>query len=127
VAINLEDARWVMGMSLLRRVYLEIVPELEPFFVAGHEPGVDPQMLGYGAPQRLANLARSLTMTSPVVAALNCVLAGALASDRSALVGLALAPTLPIGAGVSLLSAVLHVRYAARFRRRRLPAKKSPT
>ena len=26
VAINLEDARWVVGMSLLRRAYLQIVP-----------------------------------------------------------------------------------------------------
>ena len=34
VAINLEDTRWVVGMSLLRRAYMQIVPELEAFFVA---------------------------------------------------------------------------------------------
>src|SRR5205809_7748815 len=71
VAINLEDTRWVVGMSLLRRAYLQIIPELEPFLVASHEPGVDPRTLGYGSPQRLSNLANSLTSTSSVVAALN--------------------------------------------------------
>src|SRR6266699_2540336 len=41
VAINYEDARWVAGMNLLRHAYLEIVPELEPFFVTGHQPATD--------------------------------------------------------------------------------------
>jgi hypothetical protein len=127
VAINLEDARWVLGMSRLRRAYLQIVPELEPFFVANHEPGVAPRPLGYGSPQRLGDLANSLSTTSSVVAALNSVLAGSLASDLGALVGLALTPTLAIGAGVSVVSAVLHVRYAARFRRRHMPATKAPS
>jgi hypothetical protein len=122
VAINLEDVRWVMGMSLIRRAYLQIIPELEQFLVASHEPGVDPRTLGYGSAQHLANLANSLTTTSSVVAALNSVLVGSLASDLCALAGLALTPTLAIGAGVSLVSAFLHVRYAARFRRRHLPA-----
>jgi hypothetical protein len=127
VAINFEDARWVVGMSLLRRAYLRIVPELGPFFVASHEPGADRRTLGYGLPQHLGRLAHSLTTTSSVVAALNSVLAGALASDLSALAGLALTPTLGTGAGVSLLSAAIHVQDAARFRRRHVPATKSPT
>lgn len=33
VTINLEDARWTAGMNQLRRAYLQIVPQLEPFFV----------------------------------------------------------------------------------------------
>ena len=126
VAINLDDVRWVMGMSLIRRAYLQIVPELEQFFVASHEPGVDPQTLGYGSPQRFSNLTNSLTTTSSVVAALNSVLAGSLASDVGALAGLALTPSLSIGTGVSLVSAVLHVRYAARFRLQHVPTTKSP-
>jgi hypothetical protein len=127
VAINLEDVRWVMGMSLIRSAYLQIIPELERFFVSSHDPGVDPRMLGYGSPQRVANLANSLTTTSSVVAALDSVLAGSLASDLAALLGMALTPTLAIGASVSLVSALLHVQYAARFRRRHLPAAKSTT
>jgi hypothetical protein len=122
VAINYEDARWVTGMNLLRHAYLDIVPELEPFFVTGHETEVDRQSSAYGSRQRPANLANSLTTTSSVVAALNSVLAGALTSDLGALFGLRLALVVSLGAGVSLVSATLHVLYAARFRQRHLPS-----
>jgi hypothetical protein len=117
VAINYEDARWVTGMNLLRHAYLKIVPELEPFFVTGHEPDADRPSLGHGSPQRLANLANSLTTTSGVVAALDSILAGSLASDLGGLFNAGLALDLILGAAVSLGSAALHVRYAARFRR----------
>jgi hypothetical protein len=58
VAINLEDARWFVGMSLLRRAYLEMVPELDTFFVTSHEPDVDRRPLRYG-PRRRHNHSRS--------------------------------------------------------------------
>jgi hypothetical protein len=126
VAINYEDAHWVAGMNLLRHASLQIVPELERFFVTGHDPAADQQSLGYGGPQRLANLAKSLTTTSSVVAALNSVLAGSLAADVSALAGGGLPLAISIGVVISLVSAVSHVRYASRFRRRRLPSTRSP-
>lgn len=126
VEINYEDARWIAGMNLLRRAYLEIVPGLEPFFVTDHEPAPDRQSLAHGAPQHLRNLGSSLTTTSSVVAALNSALAGALATDMGALLGVRLVPDLALGAGVSLIAAALHTRYAARFRRRHAPVAKSP-
>jgi hypothetical protein len=127
VAINYEDARWVAGLVLLRQAYVQIVPEVEPFFVAGHEPGADRQSLAHGSPQRFSNVANSLTTTSSVVAALNSVLAGSLASDVGALVGARLVPSLVVGAGVSLVSAILHVRYAARFRQHHVPSRETPS
>ncbi|HEV8499136.1 MAG TPA: hypothetical protein VGQ56_19805 [Gemmatimonadaceae bacterium] len=125
VEINYEDARWVAGMNLLRHAYLEIVPDLEPFFVTDHEPAPDRLSLAHGSPQHLRNLGSSLTTTSSVVAALNSALAGALSSDVGALLGVRLVPDLALGAGVSLISAALHVRYAARFRRRHAPVAKA--
>jgi hypothetical protein len=118
VEINFEDARWVAGMDLLRHAYLQMVPELEPFFITGHEPHARQRALGYGSHQRPANLANSLTTTSSVVAALNSVLAGALVADVGVLAGAGVALAASIGGGVSLVSAVLHVRYASRFRTR---------
>jgi hypothetical protein len=126
VAINFEDARWVTGMNLLRHAYLEILPELEPFFVTAHHPEADPRSLGHGSPQRFANLANSLTTTSSVVAALNSVLVGSLASGLGALFGARAGLYAAVGAVVSLVSAVLHVRYAARFRRSHAPSTRSP-
>ncbi|MEP6491752.1 MAG: hypothetical protein ABJF01_03690 [bacterium] len=121
VAINFEDALWVTGMNLLRHGYLEMVPELEPFFVTGHAPRDDQQALAHGSRQRAPNLAMSLTTTSSVVAALNSVLAGSLASDIGALLGRGVTLDVTVGAVVSLVSAVLHVRYASRFRQAHAP------
>jgi hypothetical protein len=121
VGINYEDARWVTGMNLLRRAYLQIIPELEPFFVTGHEPDADGRSLGEGSPQCLGNLVNSLTTTSGVVAALNSLLAGSLASDLGALSGEGAGLNAALGVGVSLLSAALHVRHAARFRQSHAP------
>ena len=122
VAINREDARWLHGLNLLRHAYLQMVPGLERFFVTGHEPDADQQSLGYGRAQHPANLLNSLTTTSSVVAALNSVLAGALASDVAALFSGGILLDAIVGAAISLASAVLHVRLAARFRERQRPA-----
>jgi len=115
VAINFEDARWVEAMNLLRKGYVEIVPELEPFLISQHDP------LAHGSRQRFENLMQSLTTTSSVVAALNSVLAGALATDICVLAGGSVLLDGVVGVVMSLVSAVVHVRYAARFRERRTP------
>jgi hypothetical protein len=54
------------------------------------------------------------------------VLAGALVADVGALLGAGPATATVIGAGASLLAAGLHVQYAARFRRRHVPAAEPP-
>jgi hypothetical protein len=65
-----------------------------------------------------------LTTTSSVVAALDSALAGALASALTALAGLGLVFVASVGAVVSLVSAVLHVRYAARYRQAHAPTRR---
>jgi hypothetical protein len=120
--ITLEDARWVTGMSLLRRAYLQIAPDLEPFFLTAHAPDAGVRALRHGLPQHLANLRESLTTTSGTVATLNSVLAGTIGGDISALLGRSTGLSVLIGAVVSVVSGALHVTYAARFRQRHDPA-----
>ena len=126
VAINYEDARWVEGMNLLRRAYLEIVPDLEPYFVTGHPPGNRPP-LGHGSLQHPANLARSLTTTSSVIAALNSVLVGALVATLAVLFDVRPTIAASFGAVISIASAISHVRYAARFRQAHSPTAGPPS
>jgi hypothetical protein len=121
VTINLEDARWTAGMNQLRRAYLQIVPELEPFFVPFGALEDERRSLGYGSRQRLANLTNSLTTTTSVIATLDSVVVGALVSAIAALLGGGLAPSVVLGAAISVVSAGLHVRYAAQYRRARTP------
>jgi hypothetical protein len=117
LVINREDARCIRGMTLLRSAYLRIVPGLQPYFVA-LEVTDHPPALGHGSRQRLGNLASSLTTTSSVVATINSVLAGSLASDLCALGGARPVAFVTAGALVSLLAGALQLGYAARFRRR---------
>ena len=72
----------------------------------------------YGSSQRFGDLARSLTTTSSVVATLNSALAGALAMDIAALADVSLSKKIAIGATISIVSGLPHVRYAARYRKR---------
>ena len=125
VKINVEDARWVTGMNLLRGAYLKIAPDLEPFFIAAHTSDIGVKALHHGSPQHLANLRESLTTTSGTVATLNSVLAGAIAGDISALLGRSIGWSVLVGALVSIVSGAFHVRYAARFRQRHSPADNS--
>ena len=103
-------------MNLLRKAYQQIVPGVGPFVVISRQ-AADRTVLAHGSRQRLANLASSLTTTSSVVATLNAVLAGALASDISALCGTSPIIFVAVGAAVSLLVGGLQLGYAARFRR----------
>jgi hypothetical protein len=116
VAVNADDARWSAGMTLLRTAYLEIIPELEPYFVTRHSRRPPPDSLAHGYRQRLGNLTTSLTTTSSVVAALNSLLAGALAAGLGSLLGLSPVAAVVLGAAVSIASGVAHLKYAARFR-----------
>ena len=125
VKINLEDARWITGMNLVRGAYLEIAPDLERFFITGHTIDTGAQALHHGSPQHLANLRESLTTTSGTVATLNSILAGAIAGDIAALLGRSISLSVLVGAVLSIVSGALHVRYAARFRQRHSPAKNS--
>jgi hypothetical protein len=118
VEINYEDARCVAGMDLLHDAYLEVAPELERYFIKRPDPVSSASRLSHGSKQRFANLTSSLTTTSSVIAALNSILFGAFASDVSGLLGLGIVASALIGAGASVVSAALHVRHAAHFRRR---------
>jgi hypothetical protein len=120
VVVNYEDAVCVSGMNLLRQAYVQIIPEVKPYFVM--EQKLDLRSLAHGSPQHLINLERSLTTTSGVVATLNSVLAGSVAGGVAALFGQDLTFAAAIGAGMSIVSSVLHVRYAARFRQRHAPS-----
>ena len=76
---NSDDFGLVIGMNRLRHAYLELAPELEPYFVTAHHDDEASVMLSYGLNQRL-RLSRFLAGTPNLVAAINVVVAGVLAA-----------------------------------------------
>ncbi len=76
---NGDDFLLMIGMNRLRHAYLELAPELEPYFVTTHHDDEPSVMLSYGLNQRL-RLSRFLAGTPNLVAAINIVVAGVLAA-----------------------------------------------
>jgi len=114
VDARLEDFWLVYGMNRLRHAYLEIAPELEPYFVTGHHD--DPQGLyeTYG-PHTEMRFYRLLASTSMLVGVLDAALAGVIAGLLAATVGAGPALSIVIGAVVTAMSVVLLARTSRRF------------
>lgn len=76
--VNREDAIWVQGMNRIRHAYVEIAPELEPYFVTSHHddaPGVLTSSLATVALPKY----QGFVSVPGVVAVLDAVVAGAIA------------------------------------------------
>ena len=76
---NSDDFLLVIGMNRLRHAYLELAPELEPYFITAHHDDEASVMFSYGMNQRL-RFSRFLSGTPNLVAAINIVVAGVLAA-----------------------------------------------
>src|SRR5215469_14470252 len=74
---NTEDFGLVIGMNLLRHAYLELAPELEPYFVTGHHDDEANVLRSYGLGSSFG-LSRILAGTPNLVAAINVVVVGVL-------------------------------------------------
>ncbi|HEU4783106.1 MAG TPA: hypothetical protein VFS83_07200 [Ktedonobacterales bacterium] len=124
--IRLGDANsddfWLMsGMNRLRHAYLELAPELEPYFVTEHHDDEASVMLSYGLNARL-RLSRFLAGTPNLVAAINVVVVGVLAaliadtlgaSDViDVVVGIVAALAAAVGFGVLAFRTISSVRRA---------------
>ena len=108
-----EDVRLVFGMNRLRHAYLEIAPELEPYFVTSHyddEEGVL-ETLGPAARVRPS---RFLSSTPVVVGLIDAVLAGILAGLVARVADVGVAPSIALGAVVGLAAVAVIVMTGVR-------------
>jgi hypothetical protein len=76
---NSDDIGLVIGMNRLRHAYLELAPELEPYFTTGHHDDLASIMQSYGSGLRLS-FSRVLGGTPSLVAIINVVIAGVIAA-----------------------------------------------
>jgi hypothetical protein len=89
--INLEDVDWVVGMNRLRHAYHDMVPGLEPYFIAPHHDDPAGVLAAYTSRpvhplvHGLATLPAMLTVVDAAIAgAIAGVIGGALGVDRLA-------------------------------------------
>lgn len=126
---NIEDRRWVRAMNRIRHAYLEIAPDLSPYFTTSRfddPPGV---AVSYGyLPGRRARL-QGVLNTGGVVAVVDGVLAGVLTSLVLEAIGVTRAPSIAMGVAGFILVPVLLAWYhhRANVRGHRVDLPRFPT
>ena len=98
--INAEDAAWTQGMNRIRNAYLDLAPELEPYFVTSRyddEAGILRSTL---AVERLRMPLQGFVAVPGMVAVLDSVVAGATAAIGTLALGGSTGVVLLVGAVV---------------------------
>lgn len=77
---NADDFGFVVGMNRLRHAYMELAPELEPYFVTAHHDDEASVTRSYGLGDHRLRLSRILAGTPTLVGAINVVVVGVFAA-----------------------------------------------
>ena len=115
-----EDAILLLGMNSLRHAYLDLVPDLEPFFVTGHHDDLVAHVRAFGGPSRIRPsrmIAATPTIVGVIDAALVGVMVGLVAATLEAPMAIytAAGVTAGLASGV-LLCGVVPARSISHFR-----------
>jgi len=110
VQANLEDARWVSGMNRLRHAYLEIAPELEPYFITGShddETGLAVTAAAAGqhaaAMPRRASVLQGLVTTPVTVGVIDSVVGAVLVGVIAGRLQASMVPSVVLGVAAFLV------------------------
>jgi hypothetical protein len=95
--LNWEDATWVQGMNRIRNAYLDIAPELEPYFVTSKHDDDEGIMLSTLAVPRVVPQLQGFVALPGVIAVLDCVIAGAVAAIAALGLGAGTAGAVAVG------------------------------
>ena len=112
LGINWEDATWVQGMNRIRNAYLDVAPELEPYFVTSKyddDRGVLTSTLAVPA---VVTPFQGFVAIPGVVAVLDSVIAGAIAGITAHALGTAAGWTVAIGAITFVLTLTAFAAFA---------------
>jgi hypothetical protein len=110
---NTDDIGLVIGMNRLRHAYLELAPELQPYFTTGHHDDLVSIMQSYGMGYPLS-LSRVLGATPSLVAAINMVVVGIVAALIAEALGAPGTANVLVGVVAALAAAVGHAALAFR-------------
>jgi hypothetical protein len=114
---NTDDFGLVLGMNRLRHAYLELAPELEPYFVTGHHDDRAGIIQSYGLGYH-AGLSRALSATPNLVAIIDAVVFGVLAALIALLLGSPDAAAVAIGVIAALVAIIGLAVVVSRWRTR---------
>ena len=102
-----EDGVWVQGLNRIRHAYLEVAPELEPYFVTSRYDDDTGVLVSSIARQRVTTPLQGFVSIPGVVAVLDAVVAGSIAGVATLELGVG--ASLAIGAAVFVLTLAVFV------------------
>ncbi len=109
VEVNNEDVHWVYGMNRLRHAYLDMEPDLEPYFVTGYDDSEGAIIRTYGSHATGSPLAHALVTTPATIAFVNAMVAAVLGVVALMQWSMAMLPSVAIGAVVFLAACGLQI------------------
>jgi hypothetical protein len=112
--VNFEDARWVGGMNRIRHAYLDLAPELEPYFVTSRYDDESGMLLSSMAMRRRPPWTQAFVAVPGVVAVIDSVVAGAVAGIGALALDLGTAASLALGGLFFLVSLAYFAWWARR-------------
>src|SRR2546423_1838631 len=90
--LNGDDFRWVIGMNRLRHAYLELHPELEPYFIAGQYDDLPGALQTLGFPtatgRRVGSVLHALQTLPGMLSVIVAVVVGAIGALAALAIGL---------------------------------------
>lgn len=98
--INREDVFWVQGMNRIRHAYLELAPELEPYFVTSRFDDVPGVMRSAMGPTEIRLPVQGFIALPGIIAVLDSVVAGAVGAIAALALDAGTLETLVVGAVV---------------------------
>jgi hypothetical protein len=112
--VNWEDARWVQGMNRIRHAYLDLAPELEPYFVTSRYDDDLGILQSSVAMKEWPPRTQAFVAVPGLVAVIDSVVAGAIAGIAGTALGLGVIGAIALGGMFFLFSATVFVVQAQR-------------
>ena len=130
IQVNWEDTRWVQGMNRIRHGYLDLAPELEPYFVTSRYDDDMGILQSAVAMRKWPSPAQGFVAIPGVVGVIDSVVAGAIGGIAAIALDLDTAAALALGGLLFVVSAAGFValgdRQIERFRDELDPVFPSP-
>lgn len=114
IQVNWEDARWVQGMNRIRHGYLDLAPELEPYFVTSRYDDDMGILQSSVAMRKWPSAAQGFVAIPGVVGVIDSVVAGAIAAIAAIALDLDTAAALALGGLLFVVSAAGFVAFGDR-------------
>jgi len=124
--LNSDDFRWVIGMNRLRRAYLELHPELEPYFTAGHSDDLAGALQTIGYPtisrRRVGSLLHTLLVLPGMLSVIVASVVGAIGALAALAIGLPPLGVILLAAAAFVIALVSLISWGRRGLRRPDPS-----